>query len=100
MDRIFANVMAYFRQKAGLSQQTVSIKTGIAQSELSKLEEGTHWPNKKTVSTFCKGFNVSGNDFFLFMGLTMIFTALSNEIWLDDDEEEKKKENERNNKHK
>ena len=100
MDRIFANVMAYFRQKAGLSQQTVSIKTGIAQSALSKLEEGTHWPNKKTVSKFCKGLNVSGNDFFLFMGLTMIFTALKNEIWLDDDEEEKKQENERNNKYK
>ena len=100
MDRIFANVMAYFRQKAGLSQKTVSIKTGIAQSELSKLEEGTHWPNKKTVSKFCKGLNVSGNDFFLFMGLTMIFTALTTEIWLYEDEEEKKKKNERNNKHK
>lgn len=42
MDRIFANVMAYFRQKAGLSQKSVTVKTGIAQSELSKLEEGTH----------------------------------------------------------
>ena len=42
MDRIFANVIVYFRKKFGLSQKIVSIKTGIAQSELSKLEEGTH----------------------------------------------------------
>ena len=101
MDRIFANVMAYFRQKAGLSQKRAAIKTGIAQSELSKREEGTHWPNKKTISRFCKGLKISGNDFFLFMGLTIIFTALATEIWLDEDEEEtKKKKNGRNNKNK
>lgn len=100
MDRIFAKVMAYFRQKAGLSQKSVTVKTGIAQSELSKLEEGTHWPNKKTVSKFCKGLNVSGNEFLLYMGCFMIHTALTTEVWLDDEEEEKEKKNERSNKHK
>ena len=62
MDRIFANVMAYFRQKDGLSQKSVTAKTGIAQSELSK------------------------------MGCLMIHTALTTEVWLDDEEEEKKNE--------
>ncbi len=73
MDRIFGNVFAYFRQKAGLSQKSVTVKTGIAQSELSKLEEGTHWPNKKTISKFCKGLKVSGRDFFLYMGVELIY---------------------------
>ena len=98
MDRIFANVIADFRQKAGLSQKNVSVMTGIAQSELSKLEEGTHWPNLKTIIKFCKGLGISGNSFLLHMGVSLIITALTKTIWLDDDEEDD--ENERSNKHK
>ena len=98
MDRIFANVIVYFRQKFGLSQKIVSIKTGIAQSELSKLEEGTHWPNRKTIAKFCNGLGISGKEFLLRMGINLIITALTIEIWLDDEEVMKK--NERSNKHK
>ena len=98
MDRIFASVMAYFRQKYGLSQKSVTVKTGITQSELSKLEDGSHWPNKKTVSKFCKGLDISGNEFLLYMGCLMIHTALTTEVWLEDEVEEKKYE--RSNKHK
>ena len=97
MDRIFANVMAYFRKQAGLSQKNVSIKTGVAQSELSKLEEGTHWPNQKTIAKFCNGLGISGNEFLLHMGVSLIITALTKNIWLDDDKENN--ENERNCKH-
>ena len=98
MDRIFASVMAYFRQKYVLYQKSVTVKTGIAQSELSKLEDGSHWPNKKTVSKFCKGLNISGNEFLLYMGCLMIHTALTTEVWLEDEVEGKKYE--RSNKHK
>lgn len=95
MDCIFANVLADFRQKFGLSQKSVSAKTGIAQSELSKLEEGTHWPNLKTIVKFCKGLGISGNEFLLCMGISLITTALKTKIWLDEDKGED--ENERNN---
>ena len=91
MDRIFANVIIYFRQKFGLSQKIVSIKTGIAQSELSKLEEWTHWPNRKTIAKFCNGLGISGKEFLLRMGINLIITALTIEIWLDDEEEAMKK---------
>ena len=100
MDRIFANVIVYFRKKFGLSQKIVSIKTGIAQSELSKLEEGTHWPNRKTIAKFCKGLGISGKEFLLHMGINLIITALTIEIWLDDEEEAIQKKNERSHKHK
>ena len=88
MDRIFANVIVYFRKKLGLSQKIVSIKTGIAQSELSKLEEGTHWPNRRTIAKFCKGLGISANVFLLYMGISLIATALKTEIWLDDEKGE------------
>lgn len=92
MDRIFANVMAYFRQKAGLSQKSLSVKTGIAQSEVSKLEEGTHWPNQKTIEKFCKGLGISGNLFLFYFGITLIATALTKTIWLNDDKEDDENE--------
>ena len=77
MDKIFANTMIYFREKAHLTQSELAIRTGIAQSQISKLEEGTHWPNRHTISKFC-------NEFFLHMGLEVIAIALKSIIWLDD----------------
>ena len=54
MDRIFANVMAYFRQKAGLSQQTVSIKTGIAHRNFQNSKKGLTGLIRKRSRSFAK----------------------------------------------
>ena len=84
MDKIFANTMIYFRENAHLTQSELALKTGIAQSQISKLEEGTHWPNRRTISRFCNTLGISGNEFFLHMGLEVIAIALKSIIWLDD----------------
>ena len=88
MDKIFANTMISFREKAHLTQSELADKTGLTQSAISKLEDGSHWPNKITISKFCEGLGISGNDFFLYMGLQMIAVALETVIWLDYDEED------------
>ena len=77
--------MIYFRKKANLSQRQLAIRTGIAQSQLSKLEEGTHWPSKETLSRFCKGLGISANEFFLYMGLQLIRNAFRSAMWLSEE---------------
>ena len=88
MDKIFANTMIYFRKRAHLTQNELAVRTGITQSAISKLEEGSHWPNKITISKFCRGVGISGNEFFLYMSLQMMAIAFESVIWLDDEEEE------------
>ncbi|MBR2209487.1 MAG: helix-turn-helix transcriptional regulator [Synergistaceae bacterium] len=83
MDRIFANTMIYFRKKAHLTQSELALKAGIAQSQVSKIEEGTHFPTIPTISKFCRALGISGNEFLLHMGLDLIATALKKIIWLD-----------------
>ncbi len=88
MDKIFANAMIYFRKKAHLTQSELAIRTGITQSAISKLEDGAYWPNKITISKFCEGVGISGNEFCLYMGLQLIASAFKSVIWLSYDEEE------------
>ena len=88
MDKIFANTMIYFRKRAHLTQSELAIRTGITQSAISKLEDGAYWPNKITISKFCEGVGISGNEFCLYMGLQLMAIALKSVIWLSCDEEE------------
>ena len=50
MDKMFANTFIYFRKKAHLTQSELALAMGIAQSEISKIEEGTHLPKIPTIA--------------------------------------------------
>ena len=67
MDRVFANTIRHFRKKAGLSQVDTSVFSGISQSQVSKLEDGSRWPMKKTIFWLCKTFGISTKEFFTYM---------------------------------
>lgn len=43
------------RQKAGLSQQELSRRTGITQADISKIENGTGNPSINTLQKLAKG---------------------------------------------
>ena len=88
MDRIFANTMIYFREKAHLTQSELADRTGLTQSGISKIERGEHWPNRSTVSRFCEGVGISINDFFAYMGIYMVAIATNDVIYPDYGEEE------------
>ena len=83
MDKMFANTFIYFRKKAHLTQSELALAMGIAQSQISKIEEGTHLPKIPTIAKFCNTLGISGNEFLLHMGLDLIATALNEIIWLD-----------------
>jgi len=63
MERMFANTFKYFRNKAGLTQALVAKKAGLDQSEISKLEDGFHWPSFKTVIKMCNAIGVSSPEY-------------------------------------
>jgi transcriptional regulator with XRE-family HTH domain len=57
--------MKAVRSNSGLSRRDVSLKTGLDAIHLSKLEEGRHLPNLKTIVAFCRGMNFSLDEMFL-----------------------------------
>ena len=63
MERMFANAFKYFRNKAGLTQALVAQKAGLDQSEISKLEDGFHWPSFKTVIKMCNAIGITEKSF-------------------------------------
>lgn len=67
MDRIFANSIRYFRKRAKLTQAETAQDTGIAQSQVSRLEDGENWPGKNTILQLCKTFGISTKEFFTYM---------------------------------
>ena len=40
-------------------------RAGLSQSALSRLEDGSRWPTKRTVAKICKGWNVTAQVFFM-----------------------------------
>ena len=59
MERMFANAFKHFRNKAGLTQAIVAQKAELDQSEISRLEDGFHWPSFKTVRKICKAIGIT-----------------------------------------
>lgn len=86
MDRIFANTIRHFREEAKLSQEEAAEMAGITQSQVSRLEGGSSWPNPMTVRRLCKAFGISTWDFFRRMGQDMLSVPRENWIELDEDD--------------
>ena len=90
MQRMFADAFRHFRHKAGLTQALVAKKAGIAQSEVSRLEDGFHWPSFKTVRKICRAIGVKEKIFCRYLAHNLL--NLPSEVWLsmeeDDDEYE------------
>ena len=88
MDRIFGHSIAHFREEKNMTQTLAARLAGITQSQLSRIEDGENWPNKSTLRKICKGWGISGNEFFNHMGNYLIEISQEGEIWMQDDEEE------------
>ena len=87
MDRIFGHSIAHFREEKNMTQTLAARLAGITQSQLSRIEDGEIWPNKYTLRKICKGWGISGNDFFNHMGNYLIEISQEGEIWMQDDDE-------------
>ena len=85
MDRIFANTLRHFREEAELSQVETSMLSGISQSELSKLEDGSRWPRKKTIFRLCRVFGISTKEFFRYMRDDMGYQL---DFWIEPEEDD------------
>ena len=83
MYRIYANTVRHFREMAGLSQYEVAMRSGISQSQVSKLEDGIHLPPYETIEKLCAAFCISMKVFLKYMALDIL-------SWVDsiDDEDE------------
>ncbi len=88
MDRIFGHSIAHFREEKNMTQTLAAKLAGITQSQLSRIEDGENWPNKSTLRKICKGWGISGNEFFNHMGNYLIEISQQGEIWMQDDDEE------------
>ena len=51
--------IAEARQNAGLTQEELSARTGIAQSDISKLENGNANPSLETLKRFADGMDMT-----------------------------------------
>ena len=79
MERMFANAFKYFRNKAGLTQAVVARKARLNQSEISKLEDGFHWPSFKTVIRLCHAIGVTEKTFSYYLAHDLL--NLPSEVW-------------------
>ena len=58
MDRAFGNIIYSLRKEANLTQADLAKATGLTQSEISRLEDGSRWPRKRTLLRVCKALNL------------------------------------------
>lgn len=58
---MFSNVLRDLRTKAGLSQEELGKKLGLAKSTISMYESGTREPNLETLEAIADLFNVDMN---------------------------------------
>ena len=79
MERMFANAFRYFRNKAGLTQAVVARKAGLDQSEISKLEDGFHWPSFRTMRRMCHAIGVTEKTFGHYLAHDIL--NLASEAW-------------------
>ncbi len=67
IERFYANTIRHFREEAELRQVEVSALTGISQSQVSKLEDGSRWPMGKTIFLLCRAFGITTKAFFTYL---------------------------------
>ena len=63
MQRMFANALKHFRKEKGLTQAVVAKRAGMAQSEISRLEGGYHWPSYETIVKLIIAMEIEGEPF-------------------------------------
>jgi transcriptional regulator with XRE-family HTH domain len=63
MEEDFAEMLKELREKAGLTQQALAVKAGLALSYISKLEGGRANPSWTTIKALAKALGKTRNDF-------------------------------------
>ena len=58
MDRAFGSIIYSLRKEANLTQADLAKATGLTQSEISRLEDGSRWPRKRTLMRVCKALHL------------------------------------------
>ena len=81
MYRVYANTIRHFREKAGLNQTEVGLLSGMSQSQVSKLEDGIHFPSYETIEKLCAAFGISLKEFLKYMATDIL-------SWVDDIEDD------------
>ena len=64
MDRAFGSIIYSLRKEANLTQADLAKATGLTQSEISRLEDGSRWPRKHTLLRICKALNLPIEELF------------------------------------
>ena len=85
MDRIFGTVIRQLREGCGYSQSEAARRSGLSQSQWSRLEDGTHWPSKPTIGLLCNVLRCTPREFLLDVARHIVDVA----CFLDGWEEEK-----------
>ena len=86
MDRIFANAITFFRKRAGLTHAKTAALSGLTQSCISRLEDGSRWPREDTVLRLCRAFGIPAPDFFMYVAVA--FMKLAGKAWIGFEDEE------------
>ena len=64
MDRAFGSIIYSLRKEANLTQADLAKATGLTQSEISRLEDGSRWPRKGTLLRVCNAFKLTIDELF------------------------------------
>ena len=64
MDRAFGSIIYSLRKEANLTQADLAKATGLSQSAISRLEDGSRWPRKHTLLRICKALNLPIEELF------------------------------------
>ena len=58
MDRAFGNTIRSLREGLNWIQADLAKATGLSQSAISRLEDGSRWPRKRTLMRVCKALHL------------------------------------------
>ncbi|MBQ2615470.1 MAG: helix-turn-helix transcriptional regulator [Synergistaceae bacterium] len=64
MDRAFGNTIRSLREELNLTQADLAKATGLSQSAISRLEDGSRWPRKGTLLRVCNAFKLTIDELF------------------------------------
>ena len=64
MDRAFGSIIYSLRKEANLTQAALAKKAHLTQSAISRLEDGSRWPARRTIRLICNALNVPVDEFF------------------------------------
>lgn len=62
VEKAFGNVMRAARERLGMSQMDLQMRTGLDRTFISDLERGVQGPSLRTIFRVAKGLNMAPND--------------------------------------